>query len=151
MRDTAGPPSLAPASASIGPTGDLVLTGVTPTSDSDPVPPPSPRTWIYSGTGWHEAEASPPFANLQPVASAPDGTVWIYQAWERWIAQPIMHVRHPDGRWSRVAGASAPGIRTTIAATYDPVRRRVVLYGGRTQSEVLGDTWEFDGVEWLRR
>jgi hypothetical protein len=77
--------------------------------------------------------------------------VYVYQAWDRWVTEPITHVRLPNGEWTRVATPTNPGIRTTIAAAYDAARGRFVIYGGRTRSSVLGDTWEFDGRTWDRR
>lgn len=56
--------------------------------------------------------------------------------------------------WSnRVAAStlSIPPPRSDGAAVYDVVRRRVVLFGGRDVSGVLGDTWEWDGMAWLQR
>ena len=36
------------------------------------------------------------------------------------------------------------------AMTYDPLRERVVLFGGQAgpASPMLGDTWEWDGKQW---
>ncbi|MBL8934516.1 MAG: hypothetical protein JNM69_08175 [Archangium sp.] len=34
---------------------------------------------------------------------------------------------------------------------WDPVRQRVVLFGGSGQAGVLGDTWEWDGTTWTQR
>src|SRR5687767_7620517 len=140
------------ATVSTTPRGEIILIGLTPTADSDPVPPPAPRTYAWSGSAWRGAEPGPPIANLQPAAAAPDGTVYVYQAWERWVTEPITHVRRPDGTWTRVATPANPGVRLTVAAAYDPVRGRFVIYGGRDRSRtMLGDTWEFDGRVWERR
>jgi hypothetical protein len=53
--------------------------------------------------------------------------------------------------WSRHDG-SGPRMRMRHAAAYDPVRRRVVLFGGSPSSVVgfMKDTWEFDGRAWHR-
>jgi hypothetical protein len=34
---------------------------------------------------------------------------------------------------------------------YDPVRQRVVMFGGGLQSTFLDETWEWDGNDWTRR
>ncbi len=57
-----------------------------------------------------------------------------------------------DGGWTRITAAGPPP-RAEAVAAYDPVRGRVVLFGGRTESpgggvERLGDTWEWDGERW---
>jgi hypothetical protein len=41
--------------------------------------------------------------------------------------------------------------RRGTAAAYDVHRNRVVLFGGTSEAGMLGDLWEFDGQEWLRR
>lgn len=42
--------------------------------------------------------------------------------------------------------------RSEHALVYDPVRRRVVLFGGvSVGAELLQDTWEWDGTEWLEQ
>ncbi|MBA3455450.1 MAG: hypothetical protein H0T42_20325 [Deltaproteobacteria bacterium] len=41
--------------------------------------------------------------------------------------------------------ASSPIARTTAAMTYDPVRKVVVMFGGRDVGVVFDETWEWDG------
>ena len=55
-----------------------------------------------------------------------------------------------DGtRWIEQRPATAPPARRRAAMAYDPVRQRVVLFGGHTAaSNVADDTWEWDGVDW---
>jgi hypothetical protein len=50
------------------------------------------------------------------------------------------------------AGGAAPEARRNGAAVYDPVMKRVVLFGGNGQSGLLNDTWAFDlaGRTWTR-
>ena len=38
--------------------------------------------------------------------------------------------------------------RSKHRMTYDPVRDRVVLFGGKRNEANLGDTWEWDGRRW---
>jgi hypothetical protein len=45
-----------------------------------------------------------------------------------------------------------PPKRTKFAMAYDPVRQRVVLFGGVTATgQLLSDVWEWDGTTWLDR
>src|SRR5688572_32439752 len=47
---------------------------------------------------------------------------------------------------------TAPGARTRHALAFDGARGRAVLFGGwQTGIGNLGDTWEWDGVAWIRR
>ena len=55
-------------------------------------------------------------------------------------------------RWERL---DAPGPRTNAAAAFDPVRSRLVVFGGARDfssfSTYEADTWEWDGSRWERR
>jgi hypothetical protein len=57
--------------------------------------------------------------------------------------------------WERIGGAwaSTPPPREGFAMTYDPVRKRVVLFGGYNHigPTWLQDTWEYDGENWHLR
>lgn len=55
-----------------------------------------------------------------------------------------------DRRWMQIVTKNSPIGRYGHAMVYDSNRERVVLYGGTTNTDVLGDTWEFDGNDWLR-
>ena len=47
--------------------------------------------------------------------------------------------------WTQVNTLSAPSLRFDYQMTYDPVRKKVVLFGGRDWiPNPLGETWEFD-------
>src|SRR5262245_5514132 len=47
-----------------------------------------------------------------------------------------------------------PTGRDSCAMAYDPLRKRVVLFGGATKNAngefLLNDTWEWDGVNWTQ-
>jgi len=87
----------------------------------------------------------PCVSGLPPAALTPDGVVlvngsgpqspWPSEAWQ-WR----------DRRWQRVE--SMPTTRRAARAAYDPVRRRVVFFGGDDAAGMLGDTWEWDGQRW---
>lgn len=56
--------------------------------------------------------------------------------------------------WSRRTPHASPPPRTFAAAAFDAARKRVVLFGGRSEqcpAAQCGDTWEWDGVTWARR
>jgi hypothetical protein len=53
------------------------------------------------------------------------------------------------GRWRELSSADFPSKRGGPAMGYDPVRKRIVLYGGFEASRnKLDDTWEWDGQGW---
>jgi hypothetical protein len=54
------------------------------------------------------------------------------------------------GHWRELSSASFPSKRGSPAMGYDPVRKRIVLYGGfNSKRSNLDDTWECDGQEWI--
>jgi Galactose oxidase, central domain len=53
--------------------------------------------------------------------------------------------------WKKLAPATAPKARAYPAMAYDPVSKKVVLFGGYDSSGVdLNDTWTFDGTTWTK-
>jgi hypothetical protein len=54
--------------------------------------------------------------------------------------------------WTRRSPRRNPVARAEAAIAYDAARRRIVLFGGYSQTdqgrERLGDTWEWDGEQW---
>src|SRR5439155_8527211 len=60
-----------------------------------------------------------------------------------------------DGaRWVDRTATIAPAPRAFAAMAFDPVRRKVVLFGGCGSSMCMGgglaDTWEWDGARWTQ-
>ena len=49
--------------------------------------------------------------------------------------------------WQAITTDSLPA-RDAPAADYDPVRHRLVVFGGAFQQTLLGDTYELDGTRW---
>jgi hypothetical protein len=44
-----------------------------------------------------------------------------------------------------------PSARWGHVMAYDPVRNKIILFGGApTRTEMLGDTWEWDGSKWQK-
>jgi hypothetical protein len=71
------------------------------------------------------------------------GDTWIYQ----------------NGDWTKLDPPASPEPRVFAGTAYDNVRDRIVLFGG-THTVVEGrasvvktyvDTWEFDGITWVKR
>lgn len=52
-------------------------------------------------------------------------------------------------RWTQRFPAKSPSARSSHSMTFDPVRSRFFLFGGRdTDTHVLGDTWVYANDEW---
>ena len=56
---------------------------------------------------------------------------------------------YKDDQWLKVGG-KGPGARSSFGMTYDSLRDRVIIFGGRKNAVLMGDTWEFDGDTWIR-
>lgn len=60
-----------------------------------------------------------------------------------------------DGNaWSKKNTAALPTLRSDFAMVYDSNRSRTVLFGGITgdpDNQLLGDTWEYDGTNWIKQ
>ena len=54
-----------------------------------------------------------------------------------------------QGHWREVDGVGPPP-RNVHAMAYDPLRQRVVLYGGIGAEGRLADLWEWDGAQWIK-
>ncbi len=53
--------------------------------------------------------------------------------------------------WTEVSPSPAPTPRTFASMGYDPVRQRVVLFGGTDSAlSAKNDTWEYDGSTWVQ-
>ncbi len=52
--------------------------------------------------------------------------------------------------WTQRA-TTGPAARVSHSMAYDPARRVVVLFGGRTMTGTVGDTWEWNGQQWTNR
>lgn len=51
--------------------------------------------------------------------------------------------------WTAIVTAHAPERRMSHAMAYDPIRDRVLLFGGFFTG-ALNDVWEFNGADWVR-
>src|SRR5438105_15651547 len=52
--------------------------------------------------------------------------------------------------WTQIFPAASPSPREGPMVAYDPVSRKVVLFGGFDGTSYLNDTWTFDGTNWTR-
>jgi hypothetical protein len=52
--------------------------------------------------------------------------------------------------WTQLLPAAVPTTRLYAAGAYDPVRREVVVFGGRSGASSLNDAWRWNGIKWSR-
>ncbi|MGE0401853.1 MAG: kelch repeat-containing protein [Kofleriaceae bacterium] len=103
-----------------------------------------PRAWTWDGATWTDAGTVPgAFAQpLQPqaVSAGARGVVV--------LGQFVSTLIYAKGAWSTAAGFPEPTQEHALA--YDPVRDRVVLFGGRVSrfASPRAATYEWDGATW---
>ncbi|HEY5949762.1 MAG TPA: DUF4215 domain-containing protein, partial [Kofleriaceae bacterium] len=114
-------------------------------------------TYEWSGSGWTTVSLGTPTARGNMVLT--------YDAARKQVLQfggSTVTGTHPDTvlddtwvrgpgsvAWTQPAAFSEPSARMRAGAAYDPVRRKVVLFGGNCGTGCeLADTWEWDGRRW---
>ncbi len=99
-----------------------------------------------SAQGWVPNHLAPDLRDLHaPIAfdtlrgrlvMCSDRTVWEWKS----------------GEWWRRAGPAMPADPWRIEeCAYDSVRHRLVVFGGGRGSVIMNETWEYDGVDWVRQ
>ena len=119
--------------------------------------------WEWDGTNWAEASSSArPSERHAPVMSydttrgrmvlfgGRDNANFLADTWE--IERndgPI----NPGLAWTQTNPVIAPPARNSAASAFDPVRNRVVMFGGFEGTTQFGDTWTYDVTTqtWLKR
>lgn len=110
-------------------------------------------TWVFAQNKWRKAANDTPFSGYvgaKCVNDVGNATIVCY-AWD--LDSGRATTRIWDGvRW-HAHTAEGPPARLTNAVAYDPIRARVVLYGGMSGTAQMGttlytDTWEWDGKTW---
>jgi cysteine-rich repeat protein len=112
-------------------------------------------TWIWDGTTWKD---------VTPLGTKPTPREFATMAYDPVRKRVLLFGGKPgsagfsqqtwswDGAaWTDVTPASTnPDPRANSAMTYDPVRDRIVLHGGKG-SVAYNDTWEWNGSAWADR
>ena len=52
--------------------------------------------------------------------------------------------------WTKLKPTKGLPAREGFASAYDPISKKVVVFGGDNQTGILGDTWTFDGKTWAQ-
>jgi len=111
-------------------------------------------TWECVGSNWTPIPTPtrpPPRSGHALVYDAARGRVTMFGGWG--TTSPITYHGDTwfyDGTdWSPANPAASPSPRTLHAMVYDPVRRRVLLFGGYSPTQFyVAETWAFDGTNW---
>jgi hypothetical protein len=114
-------------------------------------------TWSFSGGTWKKVSDDGPSPRTFPCMVMADSYILLFGGNAVLFGNDNNPVRYLDdtwkfqeGSWKKIAVDTHPDARAEAAMAYDPMRKKVVLFGGRKAGEkwVAGDTWEFDGNKW---
>jgi hypothetical protein len=116
-------------------------------------------TWAWTGSTWHDVSPavmpSGALCGQMMAGDASRGHVVLFggfdgnnnndgssEMWE-WDGQA----------WTQLTPSPAPPARGYGAMAYDPLRERIVLFGGipSNDADYIGDTWEWDGQTWTEK
>ena len=110
--------------------------------------------WVWRQGAWQNADLSEP-GPLSHIGMAYDGDaneLIIFggaSSTSTFSSLSDKTWKLTNGAWSEVSPESHPSPRGSPAMVYDPVRMKIILYGGfASNREDLNDTWEWDGSEW---
>jgi hypothetical protein len=105
-------------------------------------------TWTWDGTTWTQVvQTQHPVLRFAMGAFDPNsGKVVVYGLTSDYSTSQTWTW---DGSWQEITSGPAPLPRASSALAYDPLSRRIILFGGRSPDlTFLGDTWAFDGISW---
>lgn len=113
------------------------------------------ETWASDGVTWTNRlpTNSPPARTRHAMAEMlPHARIALFggrtQPWQNVVMADLWQWDGTD--WQLVAAAGPPP-RWSAAMTFDEVRGRLVVTGGRNTTGNLVDTWEWDGASWMQR
>ena len=113
------------------------------------------QTWEYDGSAWtHVTTAGTTGgsrANPTMVYDSDRHRIVMFGGTLLSGADPIVNDtwEYDGSTWTQIVTANSPPPRIHSAISYDPVRHRVVLFGGSSTTQ-LQDTWEYDGTNWVQ-
>jgi len=111
-------------------------------------------TWRWDGTAWSAATPGPARMSFAMALHETLGRVVSFGGFDSVGTELQQTWQWTQFGWVQMFPAHSPGTRVNAAMCYDPVRGRLVLFGGMRTTPVLtmlADLWEFDGVDWLQR
>jgi len=111
-------------------------------------------TWIHVGTKWTQLKpANRPPAPRMRGRLAFDGKVFVLFGGkgaggsllgDTWTFNPVKNT------WTQLFPPVSPPARAGHILEWDPVSKKVLLFGGQGASGLLNDTWTFSGSTWTK-
>lgn len=111
-------------------------------------------TWEYDGlqSNWTQRTVTGPSARgyAQAAFDASRGVMVLFGGYDNSFSLLNDTWEWNGMSWTRRMPSVSPPGRVNAGMAYDPVRQRVVLFGGEGSGS-LSDTWEWNGTMWTQR
>ncbi len=105
--------------------------------------------WQWSGSGWKLLpDAVPSIQALQAFSVFGENKLVVYDGTDLSNTSGVLW-QHMDGKWESTSNPN-PKSRMGHIMVYDPIRKRLVLFGGGKEQIFFNDTWEWDGKNWKK-
>ncbi len=133
--------SMAATDAGVVVWGGAAVCGVGVVSDSS--------LWLWADARWRSLPGPPltPREDALLLYNSTDSSLTLMGGRREGVAYADIW-RFDGSTWHAVPTEGGPGPIQHGAAAYDPVRRRVVVFGGAVGRTVGGKTYEWDGSRW---
>lgn len=105
-------------------------------------------TWQWNGVSWVQRfpQTSPPRGVYSMVWAGPRQRL---EAFGASFGLGSTELWSYDGaEWTSQNAPGAPSPRVGASVAFDVARNRLVVFGGRGNTQPLGDLWEWDGLRW---
>jgi hypothetical protein len=108
-------------------------------------------TWIWNGTAWTRVSETPLVNRYGQSAAFDENTQRILLLTAN-AAGDSETWTWDGGAWRAETPKTSPPGRTDAGMAFDPVSRRVIVFGGYgNDGKVRNDTWAWDGSNWTLR
>jgi hypothetical protein len=105
---------------------------------------------MWDGTSWKQLANSPSPNLINPAAAfVPTADAVIALGFSP--TSNTLEMWSWNGSWRQLHPTVLPTVRVSTAIGFDPVARRLILFGGYNSNVgTLADTWAWDGTTWSR-
>jgi hypothetical protein len=129
--------------------------GIVPTATAEVLPNATSTKGLPSGDlSWNKIPAALglPYRGMQAAQDTNRNVVVMFGGTDS-VNKFLNQTWEFDGKiWKKIESVHTPAPRLWSGMTYDPLRKVVVLFGGRQNDSgvLLDDTWEYDGIDWTQ-
>jgi len=103
--------------------------------------------WGWDGSSWNViGDSGPSFSPLQSFVES-DGHPFLLDGGV--VTDQVVLYQWTGDAWTTLA-TDGPPVRNGQAAAWDPIRDRLVMFGGFAGDTDFGDTWAWDGTTWTQ-